>query len=32
MTEATINLVRSIDYVNAGTAEFLLGPDGNFIS
>jgi len=30
MTEATINLVRSIDYVNAGTAEFLLGPDGNF--
>jgi len=30
MTEATINLVRSINYVNAGTAEFLLGPDGNF--
>jgi acetyl-CoA carboxylase biotin carboxylase subunit len=30
MTEATINLVRSIDYVNAGTAEFLLGPDGHF--
>jgi acetyl-CoA carboxylase biotin carboxylase subunit len=30
MTEATINLVRSIDYINAGTAEFLLGPDGNF--
>lgn len=30
MTEATINLVRSIDYVNAGTAEFLLGPDDNF--
>ena len=30
MTEATINLVRSIDYVNAGTAEFLLGPDRSF--
>jgi len=30
MTEATINLVRSIDYVNAGTAEFLLGPDSDF--
>jgi acetyl-CoA carboxylase biotin carboxylase subunit len=30
MTEATINLVRSIHYVNAGTAEFLLGPDGEF--
>lgn len=30
MTEATISLVRSINYVNAGTAEFLLGPDGNF--
>jgi acetyl-CoA carboxylase biotin carboxylase subunit len=30
MTEATINLIRSIDYVNAGTAEFLLGPDGGF--
>ncbi len=30
MTSATINLVRSIRYVNAGTAEFLLGPDGNF--
>jgi acetyl-CoA carboxylase biotin carboxylase subunit len=30
MTTATINLVRSIHYVNAGTAEFLLGPDGNF--
>ena len=30
MTSATINLVRSIHYVNAGTAEFLLGPDGNF--
>jgi acetyl-CoA carboxylase, biotin carboxylase subunit len=30
LTEATIKLVRSINYVNAGTAEFLLGSDGNF--
>jgi acetyl-CoA carboxylase, biotin carboxylase subunit len=30
LTQATVELVRSIDYVNAGTAEFLLGPDGNF--
>jgi acetyl-CoA carboxylase biotin carboxylase subunit len=30
MTEATVKLVRSINYVNAGTAEFLLGPDRNF--
>ncbi len=30
MTSATINLIRTIHYVNAGTAEFLLGPDGNF--
>jgi len=30
MTSATINLIRTIKYVNAGTAEFLLGPDGNF--
>jgi acetyl-CoA carboxylase biotin carboxylase subunit len=30
MTAATIELVRSIRYVNAGTAEFLLGPDGHF--
>ncbi len=30
MTSATINLIRTINYVNAGTAEFLLGPDGNF--
>jgi acetyl-CoA carboxylase biotin carboxylase subunit len=30
MTAATIELVRSIHYVNAGTAEFLLGPDGQF--
>jgi acetyl-CoA carboxylase biotin carboxylase subunit len=30
MTSATLNLVRSIRYVNAGTAEFLVGPDRNF--
>ncbi|MBV9614290.1 MAG: ATP-grasp domain-containing protein, partial [Ktedonobacteraceae bacterium] len=30
MTSATINLVRSISYVNAGTAEYLVGPDRNF--
>jgi acetyl/propionyl-CoA carboxylase alpha subunit len=30
MTTATVNLVRAIHYVNAGTAEFLLGPDRNF--
>jgi acetyl-CoA carboxylase biotin carboxylase subunit len=30
MTSSVIELVRSIDYVNAGTAEFLLGPDGSF--
>ncbi len=30
MTSATINLIRSIRYVNAGTAEFLVGPDRNF--
>lgn len=30
MTSATLNLIRTINYVNAGTAEFLLGPDGNF--
>ncbi len=30
MTVATINLIRSISYVNAGTAEFLLGPDRSF--
>jgi acetyl-CoA carboxylase biotin carboxylase subunit len=30
IAEATVNLVRSIQYVNAGTAEFLLGPDRNF--
>jgi acetyl-CoA carboxylase biotin carboxylase subunit len=30
MTTATINLIHAISYVNAGTAEFLLGPDRNF--
>jgi acetyl-CoA carboxylase biotin carboxylase subunit len=30
MTSATINLVRSIHFVNAGTAEFLVGPERNF--
>jgi acetyl/propionyl-CoA carboxylase alpha subunit len=30
MTLATVNLIRSIGYVNAGTAEFLLGPDRSF--
>ncbi|BCL82501.1 acetyl-CoA carboxylase biotin carboxylase subunit [Ktedonobacteria bacterium brp13] len=30
MTAAVINLIRSINYVNAGTAEFLLGPDNNY--
>ncbi len=30
ITGATINLIRRISYVNAGTAEFLLGSDRNF--
>ena len=30
ITTATIKLIRAINYVNAGTAEFLLGPDRNF--
>lgn len=30
ITSSAINLVRSINYVNAGTAEFLLGTDRNF--
>ncbi len=30
MTTAAVNLIRSIHYVNAGTAEFLVGPDRNF--
>lgn len=30
ITSATVNLIRTIGYVNAGTAEFLLGPERNF--
>src|SRR6266699_164899 len=30
ITSASVNLIRAISYVNAGTAEFLLGPDGSF--
>jgi acetyl-CoA carboxylase biotin carboxylase subunit len=30
MTEATVKLVRSVGYINAGTAEFLVGPDRNY--
>ncbi len=30
LTQATVNLVRSIGYVNAGTAEFLLGSNKHF--
>ncbi|HLZ63378.1 MAG TPA: acetyl-CoA carboxylase biotin carboxylase subunit [Ktedonosporobacter sp.] len=30
MTTAAVNLIQSIQYVNAGTAEFLVGPDRNF--
>src|SRR6266480_2500705 len=30
ITSSAVNLVRTINYVNAGTAEFLLGPDRNF--
>ncbi|MEO6887864.1 MAG: acetyl-CoA carboxylase biotin carboxylase subunit, partial [Ktedonobacteraceae bacterium] len=30
MTGATVKLIREIGYVNAGTAEFLLGPDREF--
>ncbi len=30
MTSATVNLVRSIRFINAGTAEYLVGPDRNF--
>ena len=30
ITRAAVNLIRTINYVNAGTAEFLLGPDRNF--
>jgi len=30
ITSSAVRLVRTIHYVNAGTAEFLLGPDHNF--
>src|SRR5438874_11755398 len=30
ITSSTVNLIRAISYMNAGTAEFLLGPDRNF--
>lgn len=30
ITMAAVKLIRSISYVNAGTVEFLLGPDRNF--
>lgn len=30
MTSATLQLIRSIGYINAGTAEFLVGPDRSF--
>lgn len=30
ITSAAVNLIRTIGYVNAGTAEFLLGSDRNF--
>lgn len=30
ITTAAVKLIRSISYVNAGTVEFLLGPDRNF--
>ncbi len=30
ITSAAVKLIRAIPYVNAGTAEFLLGPDRNF--
>ena len=30
ITASAVKLVRAINYVNAGTAEFLLGPDRNF--
>jgi acetyl-CoA carboxylase biotin carboxylase subunit len=29
-TEAAVRLARAVGYVNAGTCEFLLGPDGSF--
>ncbi len=30
ISTAAVNLIRAISYVNAGTAEFLLGPDRSF--
>jgi acetyl-CoA carboxylase, biotin carboxylase subunit len=30
LTDAAVRLARAIGYVNAGTVEFLLGPDGHF--
>src|SRR5713226_2896363 len=30
ITRSAVNIIRSIDYVNAGTAEFLLGPDRDY--
>ena len=30
ITSAAVDLIRTINYVNAGTTEFLLGPDRNF--
>lgn len=30
MTTAALRLVDAVDYTNAGTVEFLLGPDGDF--
>ncbi|HEY7835589.1 MAG TPA: acetyl-CoA carboxylase biotin carboxylase subunit [Ktedonobacterales bacterium] len=30
LTAAAVRLARAVGYVNAGTVEFLLGPDGNF--
>ena len=29
-TDAAVQLAKAVGYVNAGTCEFLLGPDGNF--
>ena len=30
LTDAAVRLAKAVGYVNAGTVEFLLGPDGNF--
>jgi acetyl/propionyl-CoA carboxylase alpha subunit len=29
-TDAAVRLAKAVGYINAGTCEFLLGPDGNF--